>query len=290
MSKYLTNAAVTEFDAEVKHQYQGMGSLRNAVTVRNNVKAEAYKFARMGRGMAMQKASGADVTPMDVSHARQTAYLANWYAAEYTDIFDQAEVNYDEKSELATTIAKGLKRRTDQIIINTLAGASFASTNDQDPDTALTVDLGAVNFIMSGVHRVVRHFQELEMMGDTEIHAAVTAQAVQNLLQVDKVGSQDYNGIRPLLEGELNVKWMGIIWNTIGVREEGGLPIIDSTNHYGYFWAKDAIGLAVGIDQRTEVNYIPVKTSWLCNGLMKMGAVLREPQGVVRIQYDPTAT
>jgi len=71
MSKFLTQAAVTEFDNEVKHEYQGMATLRNTVTIRTNVIGEAYKFTRMGKGIANQKASQADVTPMDIDHEPQ---------------------------------------------------------------------------------------------------------------------------------------------------------------------------------------------------------------------------
>ena len=88
MSKYLTDAAVIEFDNEVKHEYQGMKTLRECVTIRTNVVGESYKFTRMGKGIANQKASQADVTPMDIGHARQTAVMSNWNAPEYTDIFD----------------------------------------------------------------------------------------------------------------------------------------------------------------------------------------------------------
>ena len=116
MSKNLTNAAVTEFDSEVKHEYQGMKTLRECVTTRTNVVGESYKFTRMGKGLANQKASQADVTPMDIAHDRQNANMSNWNAPEYTDIFDQAEVNFDEKTELAQTIAKAIGRREDQLI------------------------------------------------------------------------------------------------------------------------------------------------------------------------------
>jgi hypothetical protein len=103
----------------------------------------------MGKGLANQKASQADVTPMDISHARQTATLQNWNAPEYTDIFDQAEVNFDE--ELAQTIAKAIGRREDQLIIDTLAGTttgggagfSFVASNDGDPDTGRLLDISA---------------------------------------------------------------------------------------------------------------------------------------------------
>ena len=48
MSKFLTQAAVTEFDSEVKHEYQGQGNLRNTVSLRTIVTGEAYKFTRIG--------------------------------------------------------------------------------------------------------------------------------------------------------------------------------------------------------------------------------------------------
>jgi len=67
MSKFLSAAAVTEFDNEVKHEYQGMATLRNAVSFRGNVTGEAYKFTRMGKGLANQKATQADVTPISMS-------------------------------------------------------------------------------------------------------------------------------------------------------------------------------------------------------------------------------
>ena len=140
MSKFLTQAAVTEFDNEVKHAYQSMGKLRNTVTTRTGVVGEAYKFTRMGKGIANQKASQADVTPMDIEHSRQTANLENWNAPEYTDIFDQAEVNFDEKQELAKTIAKALSRREDQIILDAISAITFsASPANLDQGLDLTI-------------------------------------------------------------------------------------------------------------------------------------------------------
>ena len=62
MSKFLSNAAVQEFDSEVKHEYQGMGKLRNTVALRTNVTGDAYKFTRMGQGLANQKATQAEVS------------------------------------------------------------------------------------------------------------------------------------------------------------------------------------------------------------------------------------
>ena len=73
MSKNLSAVAVTEFDSMVKHAYQGMGLLKNCVTLRNNVVGDTYKFRRMGKGLANQKSTSDLVTPMDVGHEFKTA-------------------------------------------------------------------------------------------------------------------------------------------------------------------------------------------------------------------------
>lgn len=287
MSKFLTNNAVQEFDAEVKHQYQAIGGgLRSTVTMRSGVVGDQYKFGRMGRGMAGQKASAADVTPMDVSHARQIAYLYNWYAAEYTDIFDQQEVNYDEKTELAKVIAMAIKRREDQIIVDTIAGVTYAATNDGNADTGFEYDYSATgDFAQAVVHRIVQHYQELEIMGREKIHILVQPTHMQDLLaDAGAVVTIDSNAVKALMSGTLT-DWMGMTWHVMGTqRQEGGIPATDDTDTYGYAWAESAVGLAVGIDMKTEINYIPVKTAWLCNGLYKAGAVAREPQGIVRFR------
>ncbi len=223
MSKNLTNAAVIAFDNEVKHEYQGMQTLRNCVSLRTNVVGESYKFTRMGKGLANQKATQADVTPMDISHARQTATMQNWNAPEYTDIFDQAEVNFDERSELAQTIAKAIGRREDQIVIDALAAPTFAATNDQNPDTGLVLDIsGTRNFDFEVVRRASQHFNEIEAPMEDR-YFVVQANVLNELLSTEQVTSSDYATIKALMNGEVN-QWMGFTWKVVGIRAEGGLP------------------------------------------------------------------
>ncbi len=285
MSKNLTNAAVTEFDSEVKHEYQGMKTLRECVTVRTGVTGEAYKFTRMGKGLANQKASQADVTPMDIAHDRQTATLANWNAPEYTDIFDQAEVNFDEKSELAQTIAKAIGRREDQIIIDTLAGVTYATTNDQDPDTGFSATV-ATNFTLDTMRTAKAHLDDIEAE-DSDRFFCIRTNALQQLLEDNTVTSQDFNTVKALVNGDLDT-FLGFKIKTIGTRQEGGLPGVAATRQ-AFAWQKAAIGIAVGIDMKTTIDWVAQKTSWLANGIYKAGAVAREPQGIVRIVYDETA-
>lgn len=284
MSKFLTNAASTEFDSEVKHEYQGMRSLRETVTLRTNVVGEAYKFSRMGKGLANQKASQADVTPMDISHTRPTANMENWNAPEYTDIFDQAEVNFDEKSELAQTIAKAIGRREDQLVIDALAAASFAATNDEDPDTGRIFDISATrNFDLDSIRSAAGHLDDIEADEDDR-HLVLRATALQKLLEDTEVTSSDFNTVKALVNGTLDT-YMGFKFHKIGTRKEGGLPGV-AADRTAFAYHKAAIGLAIGLDMKTTVDWIAQKTSWLANGIFKAGAIAREPQGIVKIQYD----
>ena len=56
----------------------------------------------------------------------------------------------------------------------------------------------------------------------------------------------------------------------------------------GYAYHMDAVGMAVGIDQKTEINYVPEKTSFLVNGMMKAGAVAIDTTGIVKVQATET--
>lgn len=286
MSKFLSNAAVIEFDSEVKHQYQGTKSLRDTVSLRSGVVGESYKFARMGKGVAVQKATQADVTPMNISHARQTAAMQNWYASEYTDIFDKAEVNFDEKSELAKTIANGLGRREDQLVIDAIAACTFHAST-VDPDIARVLDISATrNFDLAALQSAKAHFDDLEIGQGEELHIALRAAALQELLSSTQVSSSDFNTVKALVRGEMDT-FMGFKFHIIGTRTEGGLGGV-SGDLVAYAWAKSSVGLAVGIDMQTSIDWIAQKTSWLATGILKAGAVAREPQGIYKIQYNET--
>jgi hypothetical protein len=274
MSKFLTNAAVIDFDSEVKHAYQGMGNLRNCVTIRTGVTGESYKFTRMGSGIANQKASQADVTPMDIEHARQTAILSNWNAPEYTDIFDAAEVNFDEKTELAQTIAKALSRREDQLIIAAMDSVTYVNSSPTI-DQGTSVALGTA-FNVAALRKASSVLSD-KGVPESDRYIAYTAADRESLMGEEEATSSDYNTVKALVNGDID-SFVGFKFKLIETREEGGLPA-----NTVFAWHKAAVGYAVGIDMKTTVDWIAQKTSWLCNGMLKSGAVAREGRGIVKL-------
>ncbi len=281
MSINLSNAAITQFDDLVKHEYQARGRLRNTVTLRTGVTGDTYSFTRMGAGIANQKATQADVTPMNVDHNRQAATLQRWLAPEYTDIFDNDEVNFDEMNELATTIAKALGRREDQLIIDAMNGGTF-STTPSGADQGLDIVTGAAGLTVDKLREVNERFQDLEIE-DGDKHIGITPKGLNDLLADTEVTSSDFNTVKALVRGELNT-YLGMNFHILGTRTEGGLPVV--TDQRAFAWHRGAIGYAVGnIDMMTKVDWVPQKTSWLSNGMLRAGSVVRENAGITRINY-----
>jgi hypothetical protein len=258
----------------VKHAFQNASLLRDTVTVRNNVVGDTYKFRAMGKGLANQKATSADVDPMDVAHSLITATMQNWNAPEYTDIFDQAEVNFDEKQELATTIAGALGRRLDQLVIASMDAASPTAVGTGGTGLVAQDLIDAkVELVKQGV-------------GSGDLTVAINAAGLAGLLADEKTTSADYQAVKALVNGEINT-FAGFNVVVLEDRTEGGLTVAtDVVSAYAY--SKEAIGLAVGIDMKTSIDYVPQKTSFLCNGMLKAGAAVRDVAGLVEINYDAT--
>lgn len=276
MSKNLSAVAQQEFDSLVHHLYQADGKLRNTVTLRSGVVGDIYKFRTMGKGLANQKASQADVTPMDVTHTLVNCVLENWNAPEYTDIFDQAEVNFDEKSQLAKSIAMALRRREDQLVIDALD----AST----PTATVATSVGGAGTGMN-LDKLLAAGEELDENGVPEEgrYLVLSTRSKWSLLNTTTVTSSDYNTVKALVNGQLDT-YCGFkfIWVEPS-RSEGGLTVAANVFD-GYAYHMDAVGLAVGIDMKTEINYVAQKTSWLCNGIFKAGATAIDETGIVKVQ------
>jgi len=279
MSINLSSAASAQFDAEVKHAFQGVGQLRDTVRIRNGVVGDTHNFRTMGKGMALARGTTqADVIAMDVAHAKVAATLGNYVAPEYTDIFDAAEVNFDERTELAQTIAGALGRKLDQLIINSLSAGSTIAKDYEASGTTSNMTLQKI----TGASATLSD-NGVPMEGRVMV---VSPAAIQSMMNDSTITSADYNALRVLMSGEINT-FMGFEWKMIETRAEGGLSVTSNIRDC-YAYSKSAVGLAIGIDLSTEVNYVPEKVSWLSLGKMKAGAVTIDTSGVVKIEIDET--
>lgn len=272
MSINLSNVAITEFNAMLHQVFQGQGfKMRGTVRTANNVTGDTYKFPKQGKGLAVQKASQDDVSPMNLSYEHATASLENWIASEYSDIFDQAEVNFDEMRALAKAVSMCIGRRMDQIVIDALAASG----------TANSVAAGGVGFTYAKYLALNAYFSQIGVSRDERRYVVINSAAEQDLLNEDKFINRDFTNNQLLSDGRLDGKEvMGYTWIVIPDNAEGGV-----TSGKAYAWAENAMGLAIGIDFQTRISYENIKTSWLVNGLFKAGAIAIDNTGIVEINY-----
>ena len=281
MSVSLSNAFVTLFDAEVKQAYQGKAMLVGAVRQRKGVEGSTVKFPKVGKGVATPRITQSDVTPLNVGFSNVTCTLSDWNAAEYSDIFSQAKVNFDERSELVQVLGNAIGRRQDQLILDALSAASGTGT--------VSNDIGGSDTNMNVAKlREAKRLLDRANVPPEGSHIILHASGLASLLSETAVTSSDFNTVKALVAGEINT-FLGFTFHILGDRSEGGLAIDGSLDRTCFAFHKDAIGYAEGIAPRTEINYIPEKTSFLVNSVFSAGAVAIDAEGIVKITARETA-
>lgn len=276
MAVSISNAFVTLFDTEVKQAYQADAVLRNTVRLRTGVTASTHKFPKIGSGVAQVRVPQTDVTPLNVTYSQATVTLTDYIAAEYSDIFNQAKVNFDERQELVQVVAKAIGRRSDQMIIDALAASSTSLT------VATSIGGAGTNLNMAKLREAARLLNTANVPAEDR-YMLIHASQLASLLSETSVTSSDFNTVKALVQGEIST-FMGFTFNVIGDRSEGGLTGGGSgSTRKVYAYHKMAVGMAESMAIRSEINYIPEKTSWLVSSMFSAGAVAIDAGGCVDI-------
>jgi hypothetical protein len=279
MAQSITNAFVTLFDAEVKQAYQAESSLLGCVRLRQGVQGNTYKFPKLGKGSATARIPQTDVTPLNVTYSQVEATMSDYNAAEYSDIFHQAKVNFDERQELVQVVSKAIGRRMDQLIIDAIAAASSPSTV---ANTVVTSGSAGASNLNVGKLIAAKKALDAKNVPFDDRHIIVHANSLSGLLGDERAISGDYASVKALVSGEINT-FLGFKFYVLGDRDEGGLAVDGSSDRVVYAFHRSAIGMGVNMAQKTEINYIPEKTSFLVNSMFSAGAVAIEDDGIVAV-------
>ena len=275
MAVSISNAFVTLFDSEVKQAYQGQRLLAGVTRERNGVEGSTVKFPKIGKGSATIRVPQTDVTPLNVTYSQVTATMEDYIAAEYSDIFNQQKVNFNERQELVQVVSGAIARRMDQVVLDALTAASSPSTVSNDiggTDTDLNVaKLRAAKKAMDA--------NNVPAEGRTIL---VHANNLSSLLSETEVTSSDFNSVKALVTGDIDT-FLGFKFITLGDRDEGGLVVDGSSDRTIFAFHRDALGLGIGMGQQSRVDYIPEKTSFLVASMFSAGAVAIDDEGIVKI-------
>lgn len=279
MSTGLSTAFIQLFDAEVKQAYQGSAVLNNVCRMRTGVVGSTANFPNVGKGQATVRTPQTDVTPLNTSFGTTSVSLTDYNASEYSDIFNQQKVNFDERRELAQVVGNAIGRRQDQVIIDALSSASAGTTV---ANTVVTTGSASASDLNVGKILSAKKALDAKNVPPTDRHLIIHANNLSALLGDERAVSGDYQNLRALVAGQINT-FLGFTVHMIGDRDEGGLAIDGSSDRICYAFHKMAVACAVGIAPKTEVNYIPEKTSFLVTSMLSMGASVIDTDGLVDV-------
>ena len=278
MATTISNVFQTMFAAEVHQAYQGTSVLQGTCRTRTNVGSEIVKFPKLAATTASERTPGTLVTAANAQFSNVSCTLKNWSAHEYTDIFNQAKVNFDERNEVAQSLGNAIGRRMDQVILDALlaasAGSTVANTVRTSGSGASDMDVGKI--LAAGAALSTKNVPM------TDRHLVMHANSMKSLLNDERAVSSDFIQLQGLARGEIN-QFAGFTIHMIGDRDEDGLNIDGSSDRTCFAFHKDAIGHAIGMAPKTEINYQADRTSWLVSAMFSSNAVAIDVNGICDI-------
>ena len=263
---------IKHFEADVHTAYQQQGSkLKSTVRSKNNIQGASTTFQVIGSMTAGTKQRNAQITPAGVTHIPVECVLTDYYAGDWVDKLDELKIGHDERKALALAGAYALGRKTDELIIDALEGATQTVGTASE---GLTKDRILDAFTLLNTN---------DVPDDGERYALVSPAQWNQLLSIEEFSSANYVGdAYPMLNGSESRKWMGIVWIM-----HTALPKTDA-GHTCFIYHKSALGHASGQDIKTDITWHGDYAAHFVSNMMSQGACLIDAKGVVKMECSDT--
>ena len=276
MSISLTAVQQTDFDELVKAEYRSTGFLlRDAVRTKSDVIGSSVEFRKVDQVISVPTAYLAAVSIQDPDYTKVSCLIQKYTTPTAVDTVQELTVNFDAKMENAMLVGQGMGRRSDQIIIDAITA-----------DPGDTIVNGGANMNYVKFTQIYEYFED-HAVPKGERWLALSASNVRSLMSDQEFVSTFYTENRILDRGYF-LEYLGINVVTIPQMTEGGLLKVGNIRT-ALAWHKMSTGMAIGHDFRTEINYMPDRTSYLVNGIFSAGAKVIDNRGVIAIECDETA-
>lgn len=269
----LSLVAQTLFDAEVKAAYASNGFLlRDGFRMKRDIVGKTVQFRKVGQIISVPTGFMQAVTIQDPGYNAVETILQKYTTPTGVDEVEELEVNFDVRMENAMLVSEAMGRRSDQICIDALAA---------DPGSTL-VD-GGTNFNYTKFTQVMEFFED-NAVPLSDRYIALSASNVRSLMADDQFVSSYYTDKRVIDKG-IAREYLGFNLVTIPTMVEGGLPKAGTIRN-SFAWHKKAVGMGVGKNFQTRMDYIPEKNTYLINGLFSATAKVIDNAGVIQINCD----
>ena len=269
MSTSIDTAFIKMYDSDVHLAYQQMGSkLRGTCRTKTQVRGQDVTFQKVGTGTAAAKSRHGLVPTMNQAHTTALCTMADSYAADWVDKFDELKINIDERMAVAQGAAGALGRKTDYDIITVL-----------DANATTTVAHGSTGLTRTKVLDGFKAINDNDVPDDGLRYWVVGPKQWNELLTITEFASGDYVGgdDLPWLRGTQAKRWLNILFFM-----STQLNVASSIRET-HLYHRSAVGHGIAADVTTEVTYHGDRASYFVNSMMSQGAVLIDARGAVSV-------
>lgn len=273
MTISLDNVAVQQFADFFLNEYQASESLKGTSLIRRGIVGDAYKWKVLGEAVMEERgAAQSQIPASDVTHVAPVVLMRDFALNLPTDIFQQAEVNADERSELAEAHGKSQGRRIDQLKIDALIASTTTNTVDLTSNLTVSVLREAANQL------------DVENVPPHDRIFLAHANNKKALLADTEATSSDFASVKALVDGDIK-SFMGFRFIFIGNRREGGLPL-SGNDRTAFAWHMGSLGMGFSIDPSVTVSFENLQQSFASIGRLKAGAITLRDNGIVKVTLD----
>lgn len=307
INRDVSPAFVELFESEVHQSYQEEGDkLAATVRTKKGITGASTHFPIYGKGAAQDRgAPSSDVPVMGVGATSVKCDLVRKIAADYSDVFDEAALNFDDRQELAMAIGYAMRRCEDQMIIDAM-NTAHAAGGAQAPNV-VAVDFGspdpaapqpltlkklkrtALLLNRQGVPRKDRYFvytpDGLDHLLDEEALTDIQKANVKALVDGD---IDSFMGFKFIMINDEEITVINPADNTSTIVIKTGLPGVGTADRKYFAYHRRAVGYANSIDKTTMADWVAQKASFLIQSHLYAGAVVIDPTGYVTVLCKET--
>jgi hypothetical protein len=292
MSLTIPRAHVEAFNRRILHLAQQKMSKLRGTLLEEPVTGKQGNAERLGKAeMVQQTSRHADTPLVDVEHSRRRIPILDWGIGDLVDDSDRLKTIINATSGYARTFAMAAGRKMDERILFELNSAATqdgdgnAVAFDTGNNPTMDLDLGATAPTLAIVLEAITALRD-NGADDTEgFHIAVEGNWMKNWLDVEEVGSADYNSIKALVSGQLNT-FLGFTWHIL---VPGIIPEAADGDKYAMFWSEFGGMIGMQQDVRTRISERNDKrhSTQVYTDLF-FGVARTDEARVGRIRYDNT--
>ncbi|MGL4397636.1 MAG: phage capsid protein [Hyphomicrobium sp.] len=271
---------VEKYKSDVLFSFQSQGHILKGLTMPpSKIDGKTLYFPVAGKGSAVEMVVGSDLKPMNAGRSNKQVTTKAYQAAEFINQVDLDRMAANEMAVATQQAATALGRVCDKIVVDAVDGGA-GSYGTAYGSGAAAWDLKFALAASTG------HFNK-DIPQDGQSYCMLPHQAFAQMMSYSVFSSSDWVATDlPFTKFARAKQWAGINWFA-GPAEHFRATANDVRF---YIWHRNAIGSGYnGSELNTKITWENIKTAWLANNWMDMGASVLLPEGITECHYLGTS-